>query len=78
MIGRLNMNEKLHDITLNGIMLDIIVYRRRKNNLQHTSNFKHGFDALMFCLLFTDSSVENMIPGVTSYGMLLDAWGKII
>jgi hypothetical protein len=39
MIGRLNMNEKLHDITLNGIMLDIIVYRRRKNNLQHTSNF---------------------------------------
>lgn len=39
MIGRLNMNEKLHDIALNGIMLDIIVYRRRKNNLQHTSNF---------------------------------------
>lgn len=44
MIGRLNMNEKLHDITLNGIMLDIIVYRQRKNNLQHTSNFNQiGF-----------------------------------
>ena len=31
----------------------------------------------MFCLLFADWSVENMIPGVTPYGMLLDAWGKI-